>query len=62
MKTAKIRKPIQIALLPSDGKTFPQLFALCNDGSIWRLHDPAQEGFQRPTWERLPTFRLEGKP
>ncbi len=52
------RKPIQIVVVPpvvlgKEGVTWPYLFALCSDGSIWRLADPAQdlELPKAPEWE-----------
>ncbi len=41
------RKPIQIVIMPplvlGDGVTYGYLFALCSDGSIWRLPDPSRD-------------------
>lgn len=48
MPQAPKRKAVQLAAVTQSGATYPDLFALCDDGTIWQMLN--HESY----WQQLP--------
>jgi hypothetical protein len=55
-----MRKIIQIAATSEGKETYPQLIALCSDGTLWAIVD-GEYGWGVAEWRELPKIPSEGE-